>query len=213
MSKRLKAIENYIFDGSILVDVGTDHGFLMIDAIVNKGVKHAYGIDINENPLWACQRNVDAVGLNDRVTLILGDGLKDFNEQADVFVLAGMGGETIYKILADYDFTEGQRIIIQANSKHIELREALVQQGLVIVAEEFFLEKEIPILIMVAEVGTVEYRALDYVVGPQLKTQENREYIAYLKARLLQLEAIKNYSERLKQEYDTIKQYLQGGVV
>lgn len=213
MSKRLKAIENYIFDGSILVDVGTDHGFLMIDAIINKGVKHAYGIDINENPLLACQSNVDAAGLNDQVTLILGDGLKDFNEQADVFVLAGMGGETIYKILADYHFKEGQRIIIQANSKHIELREALVSQGLAIIAEEFFLEKEIPILIMVAEVGTTDYTDVDFVVGPQLKTQSNRDYQAFLNERLAQLETIKNYSERLKREYDTIKQYLQGGVV
>ena len=210
---RLKAIENLIPDGSVLVDVGTDHGFLMINAIKNKQVKHAYGIDINENPLLSCEENIAAADLTAQITLILNDGLKGFSKPADVFVLAGMGGETIYKILAEYEFKPHHRIIIQANSKHIELRQALSQQKLKLEKELFFYEKDIPILIMQAAKGESDYDDYDFVIGPHLKLQNNSSYHHFLTERLDQLEAIKDYSESLRIEYDTIKSYLQGGVV
>lgn len=213
MSKRLTAIENFIPDGSVLVDVGTDHGLLIINAIKNRNVKFAYGIDINIKPLQACERNIEAAGYQDKVEMILGDGLKSFNKAADVFVLAGMGGETIYKIMEAYDFSLGQKVIIQANSKIIELRTSLNKQDFTIEEELFFYEGNVPVLIMVAIKDKAQMSESDFVIGPKLKHQNNASYISFLKERLAVLEEIKDYTAALQKEYKETKAFLQGGGV
>jgi tRNA A22 N-methylase len=98
--------------GDRVADIGTDHAQLPI-FLLRQGVsRFAILTDIREGPLSRAKENIfkahaDARGVCDRVltadgeyALRLGDGLSPIAKgEADIAFIAGMGGETIAKIL------------------------------------------------------------------------------------------------------------------
>ena len=81
-----------------LLDVGCDHGYVIIDAILKYNVKYAIGTDINPQPLENARLNIIKNNLLDKTSLILTDGIKDVNLDFDTVVIAGMGALLIKKI-------------------------------------------------------------------------------------------------------------------
>ncbi|MDE8185730.1 tRNA (adenine(22)-N(1))-methyltransferase TrmK, partial [Erysipelothrix rhusiopathiae] len=81
-----------------VADVGTDHGLLLIKAIQEHKAIMGYGLDIAEKPLQQARDNVERFGFHDKIELHLGNGLEGFKGDADCFVIAGMGAETIWSI-------------------------------------------------------------------------------------------------------------------
>ena len=58
MNQRLKAISALVPSGTILADIGTDHGYLPID-LVKRGIcPKAYACDVAEGPLSAAKTNI-----------------------------------------------------------------------------------------------------------------------------------------------------------
>lgn len=101
LSKRLAAIAERIPPCRTLADIGSDHAWLPIYAAGRGLCRQAVAGDINEGPLKAARRNIAAMGLEGRIDARLGDGLAVIEPgEADVVVIAGMGGSTITAILA-----------------------------------------------------------------------------------------------------------------
>lgn len=209
--KRLEAIGNLVPDGSVLVDVGTDHAYLIVDLILKGKIPYAYGIDINEKPLSYARKHIEEFGVENKVELILGDGLKDFHEKADTFVLAGLGGETILDIIATYNFQHHQRIIMQPNTKWPLVRQIMNDRGFSIVDEVFVVERDIPSVILAYEKGFEKLSQKDIYLGPILQKQKNEAYQKYLTYRQSQLEDIYMFKQELTDEYTVIKEYLEKG--
>ncbi len=102
LTKRLEAIAGFVTPGSVIADVGTDHGYIPI-YLAQKGlIKKAYAMDINEGPLERARKNIKSQGVSHVVETILSDGLKNLgNRSIETLIVAGMGGMLINKILED----------------------------------------------------------------------------------------------------------------
>jgi len=105
---RLLAIAQHIRPTATVIDVGTDHGFIPIYLAQRGHTERLIAMDIAPGPLAQAEGNIAKRGLRDRIELALSDGLKqlpklniDPTTPLDI-VIAGMGGENIVAILADY---------------------------------------------------------------------------------------------------------------
>lgn len=139
LNNRLSACADLVTGRGIVVDVGTDHGYLAIDLIKNQKCSRVIASDINEGPLESARKNVEKYGVADKIDLKLTNGLENIalDDVSDV-VIAGMGGETIAEIIAgaDGDNFEKIRWVLQPMTKSEHLRKRLYQMDLKIVAEK-----------------------------------------------------------------------------
>lgn len=205
LSNRLESLFQLIPENSVLVDIGTDHGLLMIRAIESKKSVHAYGLDINKLPLASAKANVKRHKLEDKIELYVSDGLKSFDKEGTCFVLAGMGAETIFGIIDAYEFNPSQTLIIQSNTKHPWLRETLCENGFEFIDEVFMMDKGIPVFIMVVNKGNTSKLSFeDAVLGPILKNKMNKEYTDYLVEYHNHLNKIKHNQKHLEETFKVL---------
>ena len=124
-----------------LADIGTDHAYLPVWLLQNRGadLAHVIAADLRPGPLDRARQTVRAAGLEGAVDFRLCDGLEGLRPgEADVIVIAGMGGETIAHILAHapwYDWA-GITLILQPMSSMPDLRGWLGAHGFAIEREE-----------------------------------------------------------------------------
>lgn len=143
LNKRLKAITELIEPCEVLMDVGSDHGFLPLYLLLNKKIKHAIIGEINQGPLEQAKKNFrDYANLS--VSYLLSDGLKQNNQKLDAVVIAGMGYETIeYIILQDIEqFKSISQILIQSNTKNDQLRQFLNDNHFSIIDESIVKDRK-----------------------------------------------------------------------
>ncbi len=112
LTKRLQAIADMVRQGSIPVDVGTDHGYIPVYLVENEICKSAVACDINEKPLNSCRMLVSQTGLNDKIKCVLSNGLQGIDENFDTVIIAGMGGELIADILTNANNITSKEIIL-----------------------------------------------------------------------------------------------------
>ncbi len=138
LDQRLSAVAEWVRPGSVLADIGTDHGYLAAN-LVGRGIcPRAFACDIGSLPLARARDTVVHYGLSDKVTLMLSDGLSAIPPLgAQDIVIAGMGGELIARILdaCGWIAREAIRLILQPMTKPEELRRYLYQNGYEIVGE------------------------------------------------------------------------------
>ena len=138
LSPRLRMVGELVPAGARLADVGTDHAYLPAALILEGKIPWAIAADLRQGPLNRARATVRECGLTGRVAFRLCDGLEGVSrDEADVIVIAGMGGETIVHILegaAWVKWSEGDQItkktlILQPMSSMPELRAWLQVSG------------------------------------------------------------------------------------
>lgn len=143
LNKRLKAITELIEPCEVLMDVGSDHGFLPLYLLLNKKIEYAIIGEINQGPLEQAKKNFrDYANLS--VSYLLSDGLKQNNQKLDAVVIAGMGYETIeHIILQDIEqFKSISQILIQSNTKNDQLRQFLNDNHFSIIDESIVKDRK-----------------------------------------------------------------------
>ena len=118
----------YINESDIIADIGCDHGYLGIQAILNKKASFVQFIDNKKEPLNQAWKNIKKTNINNNsYELSLSNGLNKIKEDVNKVIIMGMGGELIIQLLsADYDkITSNMTFILQANTKVESLREYL----------------------------------------------------------------------------------------
>ncbi len=208
LSRRLQAILDLVEDSDVLVDIGTDHALLLIKAIIDNKTKKAYGLDIASGPLRFANENIEKHGLTDKIKTMKLDGLKGFNEDADTFVIAGLGYETIMGILMNYEFTDTQNIIVQSNSKNFEFRQDLITNGFTIVDELFFYENKKSVTIMKLKKQDSQLSMAELYLGPILKDTKNQDYITYLSHEYDKMKEVIKYNPSFLERYEILENYL-----
>jgi len=133
LSKRLQCMADKIEKGSVVADVGTDHGYIPAWLIQNGICSHVIASDIKEGPLQTAIKTARNAEVEDAIDFRLCSGLDAYKEnEFDTAIIAGMGGETVISILEACPWTKGKKLIIQPQSKLPELRFWMAENGFVI---------------------------------------------------------------------------------
>ena len=172
LGARLKAIANQIGPYQSMADIGTDHAFLPVWLIQSGKIMAAVAGDVQTGPLEAAKRTVREAAIENKVAVRLGDGLRVVSPgEVEVAVIAGMGGSTISRILQSSPevVKNLRRIVCQPMTGAASLREWLLTNGWIIVAEDLVQEDDRLYEIIVAEPGSAEtVDALLLEIGPRL---------------------------------------------
>lgn len=136
LSKRLAKVYELIPNSKIVADIGTDHGHLAVEIILNKKAYKVIASDVNAGPLASANDYVRRHNLADKIDCRLGSGLTTLKyEEAETVVICGMGGYLIKDILQESDY-KPQNLIVQPQNGQVELRKYLVNNGYRVVNEE-----------------------------------------------------------------------------
>lgn len=203
LSLRLSAIAEMVTEGSRLVDVGCDHGYLPIYLVLNHKIPCAIAMDVRKGPLSRAKEHLCEYGLGKYIETRLSDGLSALKKgEGDSLVIAGMGGPLMEKIL-----TEGEAVldgfcelILQPQSDIPHFRHFLLERGWNIVQEKMILEdgKFYPMMKAVrAFAGEVQdYSKMEEWFGRLLLRQKDPVLHQYLERELMLrleiLEKLKN---------------------
>lgn len=136
---RLRAVAEVVPAGSVVADVGTDHALLPAYLVASGRCPRAIAVDARPGPLAAARRTLARYGVADRVDVRQGDGLQALVPgEADVLVIAGLGGETIAQILARRPEVarRARRLVLQPVRGRDALVRYLAQQGWTVVERE-----------------------------------------------------------------------------
>ena len=150
LQPRLHAIADLVPPGGRLADIGTDHGYIPVELLLQGRIRFAIASDIGEEPLAHARRTADAWDCHEGIDFRLGSGLRCVEPgEADTIVIAGMGGDKIVAILSEAPWTkENVFLLLQPMSRAEVLRAWLPENGYTVTAEQLVADKGIiyPIL-------------------------------------------------------------------
>lgn len=154
--QRLKAVASYLSEGTLFVDIGSDHAYLPIYICSRDVNARAIAVEVNEGPLDSARQNISDYQLENVIDARIGDGLsviKD-NEVTEV-VIAGMGGSLITSILENgiEVLKSVKRIIVQPNIQANKVRKWASLNDMHVQAEEIIEENNHFYEIIVLEQG------------------------------------------------------------
>lgn len=181
LDTRLQGIAQLVRPGSRVADIGTDHAHLPV-WLVEQGVcPCAIASDLRPGPAAAAKKNITAAGLTDRIAVRIGDGLQPIQPgEADDLVIAGMGGETIAKILDGAAWAKDGRYrwILQPMTRPEELRRYLLTNGYRI-EQERIIQEDHRLYVVMAAAYTAAERVEEetaYYIGA-LTPKEGRHFL------------------------------------
>ena len=181
ISKRLELVASFVPQGSILLDVGSDHAYLPIELVERGQIEAAIAGEVVVGPYQSAVKNVEAHGLEEKIQVRLANGLAAFEEadQVSVITIAGMGGRLIATILGEGldKLASVERLILQPNNREDDLRIWLQGNGFQIVAESILEEAGKFYEILVVEAGQMKLSASDLRFGPFLSKEASPIFV------------------------------------
>lgn len=211
ISNRLKTIASFLKDTQIIADVGCDHGYLIIEAFNNYGIKKAYAIDNKKGPLDKAIGNLRKYEFYNNIVFLLSDGLEKLEDSVDGIVFAGMGGLLIVELLKkDFEKIKNSKLIIQANRDSSEVRRYLSSNFFEIKAEEIVYEdkKFYEVIVFEKTDNFVHYTEKEIQYGPKLLNEMSNLFTEKLKNDLRILENIPYRSEQIIKKIKEIEDIL-----
>lgn len=139
LSERLQVIADFVGKSSTSIDVGTDHGYLSAYLVKNNISDKVIATDVNEKPLQKAINYIIQNELGDSIETRLGNGLEPIAQgEADVCIIAGMGGHLIANIMESSKEVSKtiDTFILQPMTGEKELREYLYENEYKIVDEK-----------------------------------------------------------------------------
>ena len=135
---RLQVAADLVRQGSVVADIGTDHGFLVCHLVASGRSPCGFACDINPGPLQRAERTITAQNLSRRVEPLLADGLHGLEQkQIDDIIIMGMGGELIARIMEPHPWIQNPHLhfVLQPMTRAEYLRRFLYQAGFAIQKE------------------------------------------------------------------------------
>lgn len=141
LDERLSAVAGYV-SGCKLLDIGSDHALLPISLLLDGRIDGALATDVNPAPLEGALKNIRKYRLEDRISLLVADGLRGIDFDASDVAIAGMGGQLIASILQSREYPlSGVNIILQPMTGACDLRAYLSRNGFEITGEKLVRKK------------------------------------------------------------------------
>ncbi len=181
LSKRLQCLADKVEIGSIVADVGTDHGYIPA-WLIQKGVcERVIASDIKAGPLQTAVNTAKSAGVANRIDFRLCPGLDKYApDEFDTAIIAGMGGETIISILEAAPWTKDKKLIIQPQSKLPELRIWMHNNGFIITDAELVYDTGRIYLVWQVTGGHREGELPTAMIDPQLIEKRDMLLVPYL---------------------------------
>lgn len=127
LSPRLNAVYRRLTACKVLADIGCDHGKLAVKALQEGVADQAIATDISAPSLTKATLLADHCGVD--LDCRVGDGLAPLApHEADVVVIAGLGGKEIVDILVDADWFP-KRVLLVPHRDAPWVRKYLAQAG------------------------------------------------------------------------------------
>lgn len=187
LGPRLRAIADLVPTGCrCLADVGTDHGYIPAALLLEGRVERAVAADVGALPLEHARRTARRLGLDASIDFRLGDGLTVLSPgEADVTIIAGMGGDNIVSILSAAPWAR-KGLLLQPMSRAEVLRRWLTENGYAVEAERLVQDKGVIYPILTVESGDVPPASPAEAWGGFLLAHDPL-WGAYLEERILRL--------------------------
>lgn len=199
LSKRLKWIIEKLNKAEVIMDVGTDHGYIPIYLIKNNIAKKVIASDINKEPLNKAKINASLDGVVDKIDLRLGGGLSPLKDkEANGVIIAGMGGNLIRDILEN-DLNKVKNLdylILQPAQNPEVLRKYLYGNNYEILEEDICLDEN-----QYYEIFKVRYKAGDYIsledifyeISPMMLNKKLPLLKSYIESKIEKNEKVMNF--------------------
>lgn len=218
LTPRLRKIASLVPMGSRVADIGTDHAYIPAYLAAEKIAVHAIASDINIGPIESAKKTIEKYGVGDIVETRLGSGLEPILPgDADVIIIAGMGGELISAILnkSQEVAKSAKLLILQPMTAVFELREHLSNGKFDFKGEYLVREGEkIYNIIAVRPGSECRYSLKELYLGKKLEETAADLYSAYYKRTVEKLEKAarglkKSSDEKNIQKYNEIKNIIE----
>lgn len=154
LSQRLETIASFLSEGTFFADIGTDHAYLPCYVCSFDKNARAIAGEVAKGPFQIARETVKFYGLEDVITVRLGNGLDILkNDQIYELVIAGMGGSLITEILekGKNRLKSVQRMILQPNIGEYNVRKWLQTNDFHIIKEVILKDNNHIYEIIVAE--------------------------------------------------------------
>lgn len=192
LSPRLKTLYDLTPECNCFADIGTDHAYIPVYLCKNNKCKTAVASDIVKGPLERAKATIKKHNMESRISVRLGGGVSTLKkDEADVVLVAGMGGLIIADILKDgIDILKSvKNIILQPMTAVSDLREYLYNNNWKI--EKEYLVKDNGKLYNIMTVSYTEensdYTDTDIYIGRYLIDNKPELFKEYLDRKILKL--------------------------
>ena len=206
LDNRLSLICSLVPKGSILADIGTDHGYLSVALLREDICPKVYACDVNEMPLASAKKNLADLPA-DRWETVLTDGTKGLPLAVNCFVVAGMGAELILHILDEGKpfWREDVIWILQPMTKQEQLRGGLAERGFAVETEKATFDSKKGYTVMVCRYTGKPYTLLAKEAWfglhlAQTNEQPSKKYLLLRADRLAQIAAGKCQASSLDED-------------
>ena len=169
-----------------VADIGCDHGKVAVSLIKSGTAKSVICGDISGKSLEKARKLVQARGMTQSVSLREGNGLAVLDgKEADVAVIAGMGGELIVQILDAEKNKAPDTLVLSCNTASGLLRQWLGENGYRIEDEELVFENRHFYPVIRAEKGqSTALSELELEFGPVLLKKKPKTLKYFVKKRI-----------------------------
>lgn len=190
ISKRLKAIADFIEEDDKIIDIGCDHALFDIYLKEEYPNINIIATDISEGAIKQAKKNIEKSNLEDKIDVRLGNGLDVVDkEEFDTIVISGMGYYTITDILNNQDkLVNVKKIVLQSNTDVVKLRKSIIKLGFKIDDEMLVEDKEIVYTIIKFTKGEEKYNYKQIYFGPRLMEKKDELFNEYYSKKLLKYE-------------------------
>ena len=199
LSKRLNWILNIMDKCDVIMDVGTDHGYIAIELIKRNLADKVIASDINKDPLNKAKLNVSLEGLSNKIELRLGGGLTPVKEnEVNGVLIAGMGGNLIRDILEN-DIKKVKNmdyLVLQPAQNPEVLREYLYISDYEIIDEDVCFDEgkyyEV-FKVKYKENNSTKLEIIFYEVSPMLLNKKSDVFKDYLYEKIDKYKKVKSF--------------------
>lgn len=176
LSQRLATIVRFIDKGSVVCDVGADHGYVSIELLDSKIAQKVYAIENKKGPYVHLQENI--ISSRSSAIPLFNDGLKELPLDVDTLIIAGMGARNILNILEKdkINLSSIRTLIIDSHTNLFILRKGIASLGFYIDDEEMIKDKKKDYVIIKFKKGIRHYDEDDFVFGPILRKNKGNLY-------------------------------------
>ena len=192
LSARLKIIHDMVPE-SVVADIGSDHGKLMIALVQSGKVHKGFAVENKDGPFERLRSNLIRYHVNDKIIPLFSDGIKDITRDVGTIVIAGMGGQTIVNILKAHPekMVSVQTIIIDAHTAVPFARKEISQMGFAIADEQIIKEDNIfyeIIKFVRADVAALSNEDLEF--GPILRHEKSATFKEKYQSRIFEIDGL-----------------------
>jgi len=140
----MKAVSSMVTPGSVLADIGTDHGYVPISLVQRKKIKKAIAMDVNKGPLKRAEEHIREAQLEEYIETRLSDGVKKLEVgEVNSILIAGMGGDLVIRIIKNgMEVCRAvDELILQPQSELGKVRKFLRENNFEIIDEDMVIEE------------------------------------------------------------------------